>query len=323
MLFSADSQAHEPRRSVRLKEKPVTIPVQSDEEEAKVDYKQKKKRFKSAPNSKTDNDIEIVAEKVAPIFLQIKKLEAEKAFKKAKQDFLQSSIPETLKQQVVLQSALEQRDVEIFPLVSHITQLESQCISLPSNVIFLNSLLRPVVNVSIPSSILFDPNLNRAQQVPITPINDRKSSVSEQNLEWLQCKDWIWHIKERHVNFPFFRCLRNMLVKGRTSEEHLWNDVCGTKHWNENLANTNTVHHLKQWLKEWKIKAGDVVEAATKKKRSKAATVKRKRIDSDASELDGESVDDRSTSSEAWSDSDQVIKHQTVEMKQFNLSIFF
>ncbi len=42
-------------------------------------------------------------------------------------------------------------------------------------------------------------------------------------------------------------------------------------------------------------------------------TVKRKRIDSDASELDAESVDDHSTSSEAWSDSDQVIKQFWLE----------
>ena len=286
-----------------MKNKPVAKPLYCDnEEECKIQKKNKpKKNNTNLPP--IEDEIEILAEEVAPVFLRKKKQEETRAVKKARQDFLQSGIPELLKQQTAIRSALEQRDVEIFPRISHVTQLETKVTGSSSNFNFLASLIKPLICRQLPKRAMFDAKINKSFETTVQPLQNHPSNG--QNLEWHQCKEWIHHLKHaRKINFPFFRTLRAMLSKERNTDEYLWSDVCATTQWIDSLANHGSVQQLQQWLKRWKLRAGEDVDPSPKRRKTRK-NVKRKRADFESSEDDMD-VTDTVESSDSGSNSDQV-----------------
>lgn len=275
-----------------------------------VDESQKvaKKKRKKDEKCGDDEDVEILSEDVAPIFFKKKLQEEARAVKKAKQDFLFSGVPEVLKQQASTQQKLEQRPVEVFPKISHVTQAGSR----PWNLPFPDKCL-----------LLLAPSSEICQKEPVQPRafssclsllrsaceqpSQKKTSIQIPFLEWRDCKLIICKMKEDlSITFPFFRTLRNLLPKS-AQENHqnmLWTDAYAPKSSADFLqTNRKPANQLKMWLNQWKLKAGEEVAPSPKKPRRK--TGKRKRISSDGSELDDEvAVEERSNSS--WCSDDRV-----------------
>ena len=302
-----------PRRSTRIRSKPPCLILNGNEPEdvkSGPAKQQKKKRKKLDSNldiedeDDDDDQVEIIATEstdIAPLFLRRQWQEQVRAQKKAKQEFLHSGVPDALRQQTAIQMALEQREVDIFPRISHVTQMDCLtanvmcCHKLPYPV-FLTNLFKPVSHKRIATPATFASSLTRCS------LRDQPRVIHvppETNvLEWRQCKGLIQRLKEQHqLNFPFFKIMRSLLSKERNTDELLWTDVCGTTQWIDHLSNRKITHRLRSWLKEWQIKAGLKIDPCALQKKAPAAAVnskinKRKRIDSEASENSDVVVED-------------------------------
>lgn len=297
-----------PRRSVRLRSKPPP-PTPTPEPEAEEPKKViKKKRKKDLSCGDDEDDIEVLSEDVAPIFLKKKFQDEARAIKKAKQDFLFSGVPEMLKQQTTAQQKLEERLVEIFPKTSHVTQAGSR----PWNLPFPEKrLLSLVAEAKLSEAELlrprrFSPSLTLSRDGPDKP-SQQEIPTQVPVLEWRDCKQVIKKMKEDFsLSFPFFRALRNLLPKSSGENFHnlLWTDAYAPKCSADFLVtNRKPASQLKAWLNQWKLKAGEEVPVPPKKPVRKNA--KRKRIDSDGPELEDEVVlDEKSNSS--WSSEEKV-----------------
>lgn len=267
-----------------------------------------KKRKKSVVETVEKDEIQIISEDVAPIFLKKKWEEEARAVKKAKQEFLFSGVPEILKQQSAVQSALEQRSVEIFPKISHVTQAGSR----PWKLGFPNELSTVLRNVFPPPKIeqpkAFSPNLNSylVDSNLVCPRSVFQKQASY--LEWCFCKEWINRLKGEHsLSFPFFRTLRMLLSKINkedvVGEDLPWTDAYAPKQAVDILANNRkSVQHLKDWLNQWKMRAGEEATLSPKKTAKKIG--KRKRISSEDSGSEEAAVDE--SSNKSWNPDEQV-----------------
>lgn len=305
---SEDSDFHDgPRRSTRIRLKPPTTPLESDPEievPVKKVLRKKRKKAGGANTSKDDDEIKIISEDIAPIFLKKKRDEEMRAVKKAKQDFLFSGVPEVLKQQTIVQQTLEQRPVEIFPRISHVTQAGSQpwCLPYPNQ---LSLMLRKNPSESVVNRpTTFSSSLNSLSvAVSQRSIYPKQASY----LEWRYCKEWITRLKEDHsLSFPFFRTLRALLPKANKEDGNVvpWTDAYAPKRSVDILANRKPAQRLKNWLNQWKLKAGEEVILSPKKT---AATKvgKRKRISSDCSDTE-EAPAAEEVSNQSWNSEEQV-----------------
>jgi hypothetical protein len=250
--------------------------------------------------------VEIILEDVAPIFLKKKRQEEVRALKKAKQDFLFSGVPEVLKQQTLVQQALEQRLVEIFPRVNHVTQAGSRPWQLP----YPDSLEKILLSKSqeellIQQPLTFSSSLNEPA-VAIVPTQSTSTSRSIEkqatSLDWRYCKNHITKLKEEHgLAFPFFRTLKALLSKtNRENGTFLWTDAYAPTCATDFLSvNRKSVNQLKTWLNQWKVKAGEeiITEPNKKAKATNKKLSKRKRIDSEETDPDEFLVDEKSNAS--------------------------
>ena len=310
-LLTDDSEENScqagPRRSTRVRLKPIAFDEPKEVESKKVPRKRRKKGSVKEPVEEDDGDIEIISEDVAPIFIKKKLEEEQRAVKKAKQEFLFSGVPEVLKQQNAIQVALEQRPVEIFPKISHVTQAGSRPWKLPYPD-HLTPLLKkntPCLKLNYP--LAFPTGVNSSQA-------DRCSSyrsttlVQASHLEWRYCKDWITRLKEENsLSFPFFRTLRTLLLRSTKNGEDgsllPWTDAYAPQQSMEILVNNRKPsQRLKEWLNQWKRRAGEEVLSSPKKSSKKMG--KRKRISSDGSGMDEPVVNETSNSS--WNPDEQV-----------------
>ena len=313
-----------PRRSSRIRSRPTTLQIARPEEEeelpAKKGPRKRRRKEKKTPGASSgvesdDDVIEVVSETVAPIFMKKKYQEEARAIKKAKQEFLFSGVPEVLKQQTVIQQALEQRPVEIFPKISHVTQAGSRPWALPYPT-SLDSILQPTKDdqeIRLPVTFSSTLNSHPSEGMPfIQPV------VQAAAMEWRYCKDWINLLKEEHgLTFPFFRTLRNLLSKAsRISGEALWTDVYAPNCSADILpTNRQPAATLKAWLNQWKLRAGEDVQPEPKKKKTtKDGKKKRKRLDSeeDGSELEDATPDEKSNGS--WKSEEEVFRVYTALM---------
>lgn len=273
----------------------------------------------------SDSDIEVVSASVAPLFRKKQQQEEARAIKKAKQEFLFSGVPEVLKQQVIVQQALEQRPVEIFPKVSHVTQAGSRPWALPYPA-GLDSILLPHREhpIHFPTTFSADLNARPTAETPTTQL-----VVQAASMEWRYCKDWITLLKEDHgLSFPFFRTLCNLLPKANRNEgEALWTDVYAPSCSADILStNKSTVGQLKTWLTQWKLRAGEVVEPQPKKlTAAKNGKKKRKRMDSeDGTDPEEYVPDERSNGS--WKSEEEVnwtTRHKMLELDLKSLQSWF
>ncbi len=254
----------------------------------------------SSDVGQSDSDVEIVNDKVAPIFLKKQKKEEYRIIQKAKQEFLFSGVPEVLKQQVAVQQALEERPVEIFPRVSHVTQAGSRPWRLPFPPA-LESFLRPLVTKPINQPVIFLASLNDPSTISSTPPRNQATVAQAVSMDWRFCKDWISQLKEKNaLSFPFFRTLRNLLPKSSKSNgESLWTEIYAPSSSADVLPNNRQpMQQLKKWLNQWKAKAGEEVEKEPKTKKKKKKFGKRKRLDSDSgSDMEAEVMDEKSNGS--------------------------
>ena len=289
----------------------------------KVPKKKRKKEKKQTHGANDDDDeVEIISEDVAPIFLKKQRQEEARALKKAKHDFLFSGVPEVLKQQAVVQQALEQRPVEIFPRISHVTQAGDRPWRLPypdslNSILVLKS---PVEDSSVQLPSAFSSSLNETAipYVPETTNTSRSMGKQATCLDWRDCKNLIIQLKDNHgLAFPFFRTLKALLSKAnRGNGISLWTDAYSPSCSDEILAaNRKPVNQLKIWLNQWRLKAGEDINPEPKKK-TKVANKKmnkRKRIDSEDS--DEFLVDEKSNASwksERTDSEDQVITNSII-----------
>ena len=317
-----------PRRSTRIKAKRVCVEEsdhfedETQETSKKVPKNKKRKKEKKLTEAVDDEDndeVEIISEDVAPIFLKKKRQEEVRALKKAKQDFLFSGVPEVLKQQTLVQQALEQRPVEIFPRVAHVTQAGSRPLQLP----YPDSLEKILLSKSqekllIQQPVTFSSSLNEQPVVPIvaTPSTYTSRSIEKQAtcLDWRHCKNHIAKLKEEHgLAFPFFRTLKALLSKtNRENGASLWTDAYAPSCAAEVLStNRKPVNQLKTWLNQWKVKAGEEItlEPNKKARATNKKLSKRKRIDSEETDPDEFLVDEKSNASwksERTASDDQV-----------------
>ena len=111
----SDAKESAPRRSSRMRIKPMALRDEPEEFQPKKILKKKRKKGKIDD----DDELKILSEDIAPVFLKKKWEDEARAVKKAKKEFLFSGVPEVLKQQTTALIALEQRPVEIFPKISH------------------------------------------------------------------------------------------------------------------------------------------------------------------------------------------------------------
>ena len=275
-------------------------------ETKKVPKKKHKKRELKRKKEVDDEDVKILSEDIAPIFLKKKWEEEARAVKKAKQEFLFSGVPEVLKQQAAVSIALEQRPVEIFPKISHVTQAGSQPWRLPYPD-QLSLVLKKITSHSkINQPTTFSSSLNSSLVVSAAhrSITPKQASC----LEWRYCKEWITRLKEDHsLSYPFFRTLRTLLAKANKEtdggNELPWTDAYAPKQSIDILANNRkTAQRLKTWLNQWKLKAGEEVTLSPKKPVKKVG--KRKRIASDSTDTDEAVVDE--TSNTSWNPEEQV-----------------
>lgn len=296
-----------PRRSTRVRVRPERI--QNEPAEVECKNVPLKKRKKGEKKMKEDgDDLEIIAEDIAPIFLKKKWEDEARAMKKAKQEFLFSGVPEVLKQQTAALVALELRPVEIFPKISHVTQAGSKPWRLPYPDL-LSRLLRkshPHSKINRPTG--FSSNLN-SSNVDISSSSNRSISLKQASyLEWRYCKDWITRLKEDYsLSFPFFRTLRTLLPRTNKEDDgsqHLpWTDAYAPKHSNDILTNNRgSSIQIKNWLNQWKSRAGEEITALPKKKPKKVG--KRKRISSDCT--DSEEVVAEESSNASWNPEEQL-----------------
>lgn len=315
-MFQDDSENSDlkdgPRRSTRLRFKPISL-REEEPEEVEIQKTPSKKRKKEAKKRKVDDDVQIVSDDlVAPVFLKKKWDEEARALKKAKQEFLFSGVPEVLKQQTAVQTALEQRPVEIFPKISHITQAGSRPWHLPYPD-KLSSMLRKIpLQPEIKRPTTFSPSLNTCHVDTNSSICHRSESVQQAScLEWRFCKDWITRIKEDHSqSFPFFRTLRTLLSKvnkeGGGGEDLPWTDSYAPKKSVDILANNRKpAQRLKNWLNQWKLRAGE--EATLSPKKSVKKVGKRKRIASIDSDSEEAVVDD--SSRDSWKPEEEEVQN--------------
>lgn len=259
---------------------------------------------------KEDNDdLEIIAEDIAPIFMKKKWGDEARAIKKAKQEFLFSGVPEVLKQQTAALVALELRPIEIFPKISHVTQAGSQPWHLPYPAGFSRLLRKSLPRAKINRPTTFSSNLN-SPNVDINSSSNRSVSLKQAAyLEWRYCKDWIIRLKEDNsLSFPFFRILRTLLPRSNKEDDgsqHLpWTDAYAPKHSSDILANNRGPSlQIKTWLNQWKLRAGEEIAILPKKK---AKIGKRKRISSDCTDSEEAGVDE--TSNGSWNPEEQVNK---------------
>ena len=320
-LFSDDFEVatETVRRSARLVKKPLQL--QEDGTEAKEvssedkPRRRKRERISELESSDADDDIQIISGEVAPIFLKRKWKEEFQVIKKAKQEFLYSGVPEVLKQRTAVQLELEQRPVEIFPKISHITQVAPNHKPLPYPE-QLKSLLKPLDVKEIRRPTTFPSSLNSPSEAE-PPVEKLTPPTSP--LEWRLCKEWISGLKENHnSDFPFFRALRGLLSKSNAGEDFLWTDAFAPTDSLDILANRKPVQQLKQWLNQWKIRAGEQVISTPKKKNKKAVAKvgKRKRIDSNGPDFD-DLVEDKSNSD--WNSDRELAEDQVTK---FPISLF-
>jgi len=280
--------------------------VVSDESKPKQRKRHRKSELES---SDADEDIQIISGEVAPIFLKRKWKEEFQIIKKAKQEFLYSGVPEVLKQRHAVQLELEQRPVEIFPKISHITQVapDQKPLPFPEK---LKSILKPLNLKEIPRPTTFPSSLNSPSEVEPSVA---KLTPPTSPLEWRLCKEWISGLKENHnLDFPFFRALKGLLLKSNAGDDMLWTDAFAPANSFDIFANKKSVQQLKHWLNQWKIRAGEQAISTPKKKPKKPAikTGKRKRIDSGGPDFD-DLVEDKSNSdwnSDREHNEDQVTK---------------
>ena len=243
-----------------------------------------------------------------------KKWEEEaRAVKKAKQEFLFSGVPEVLKQQTAALAALEQRPVEIFPKISHVTQAGSEPWRLPypdQLSLVLRKSLSHSKKINRPTT--FSSSLNSMSNAgSINSACNRSISLKQASyLEWRFCKEWITRLKEDHsLSFPFFRTLRTLLPRANKENDGdrdlPWTDAYAPKQSADILANNRmSSQQLKNWLNQWKLRAGEEVAASPKKNPKKVG--KRKRIASDCTDSEDAVVDEKSNSS--WNpEEEQVI----------------
>lgn len=281
----------------------------SEPEEVETKKAPKKKRKKGELKKKQeDDDVKILSEDIAPIFLKKKWEEEARAVKKAKQEFLFSGVPEVLKQQTAVFIALEQRPVEIFPKISHVTQSGSRPWRLPYPDQLSLVLRENLSHSKINRPTIFSSSLNSSLIEPSSVANRSTSLRQASCLEWRYCKEWITRLKEDHsLSYPFFRTLRMLLPKANKESdgenELPWTDAYAPKQSVDILAhNRKPAQRLKTWLNQWKLKAGEEVTLSPKKPVKKIG--KRKRIASDCSDSDEIAADE--TSNASWKSEEQV-----------------
>ncbi|XP_046437052.1 uncharacterized protein LOC124188452 [Daphnia pulex] len=291
-----------PRRSTRIRVKPVALRDEPEEElvEPKQISKKKRKKGEMKGKANSEDELVILSEDIAPIFLKKKWEEEARAVKKAKQEFLFSGVPEVLKQQTAALAALEQRPVEIFPKISHVTQAGSQPWRLPyPESLVLRKSLPHSKKINRPTT--FASSLNSNPGSINSACNRSISPKQASYLEWRFCKEWITRMKEDHsLSFPFFRTLRTLLPRAnmeRDGDRDLpWTDAYAPKQSADILANNRmSSQQLKNWLNQWKLRAGEEVAAPPKKVSKKVG--KRKRIESDCTDSEDAVVDEKSNSS--------------------------
>ncbi|XP_055685762.1 enhanced level of genomic instability 1 [Lutzomyia longipalpis] len=130
-VTEVDSPQRRPQRSCRQK----VISYSVDMTFLNSSPEQPKSAKKSTREKK--NDVVVVdgasprrSVKLAPIFVKPVKLEIDPEALRAKQEFLMSGIPEKMRQTIERQKAIEEDfELELFPLISHITQLEGRALS--------------------------------------------------------------------------------------------------------------------------------------------------------------------------------------------------
>jgi len=308
-----EAAAEPVRRSTRLVKKPVHTddvkPSKAIEVEG-VKLSKRRKRERNTDVSDVDDDIQFVSGEVAPIFLTRKWAEEFQVVKKAKQEFLFSGVPEVLKQKAVVQLELEQRPVEIFPRISHVTQFSADHKPLPYPEELKSILSKPLpLQKKIQRPTTFPSSLNSPLQVEVATAEQLNRSQTSP-LDWRFCKDWISGLKEEHnLDFPFFRVLRALLAKSN-SDHQLWTDAYAPTNSLDVLANRKSIQYLKNWLNKWKLRAGEEVVATPKKKKkppavaSKAA--KRKRINSEGLDIDDIEVVVEEKSNSEWSSNGDI-----------------
>jgi flagellar biosynthesis GTPase FlhF len=294
-----------------MRVKPVALRDEAEEVEPKKISKQKRKQGEMKGKSGDDCDeLKILSEDIAPVFLKKKWEEEARAVKKAKQEFLFSGVPEVLKQQSAALTALEQRPVEIFPKISHVTQAGSRSWRLPyphQLSLVLRKSLSQSQKINRPKT--FSSSLNSKSNVSINSASNRSISLKQASyLEWRFCKDWITRLKEDYsLSFPFFRTLRTLLQRANSENDGdlPWTDAYAPKQSPDILSNNRmSSQQLKNWLNQWKLRAGEEVAASPQKKPKKVG--KRKRIASDCTDSEDVAVDETSNSS--WNpEQEQVI----------------
>lgn len=285
--------------------------VVSDEDKPRQRKRHRKNELES---SDWDEDIQIISGEVAPIFLKRKWKEEFQVIKKAKQEFLYSGVPEVLKQRTAVQSELEQRPVEIFPKISHITQVASDHKPLPYPE-QLKKMLKPLNFREIRRPTTFPSSLNSPSKAD-SPLE--KITPPTSPLEWHLCKEWISGLKENHnSDFPFFRALKGLLSKSNAGDDFLWTDAFAPTDSLDILANKKSVQQLKHWLNQWKIRAGEPVISTPKKKKTTVKVSKRKRLNSDGPDFDN-LVEDKSNSD--WNSDRELCQDQVIKFIIYSIS---
>jgi hypothetical protein len=307
----SDAKESAPRRSSRMRIKPMALRDEPEEFEPKKILKKKRKKGKIDD----DDELKILSEDIAPVFLKKKWEDEARAVKKAKKEFLFSGVPEVLKQQTTALIALEQRPVEIFPKISHVTQAGSRSWRLPYpdqlSLVMLRKSLSDSKKINRPTT--FSSNLN-SSMLSSNAANSSEScdrSISPKQasyLDWRFCKEWITRLKEDHsLSFPFFRTLRTLLPRANNEGDLPWTDAYAPKLSTDILANNRmSSQQLKNWLNQWKIRAGEEVTPSPKKNTKKVG--KRKRIASDCTDSEDAAVDGTSNSSWNQEEEEQVSK---------------
>lgn len=168
-------------------------------------------------------------QKLAPIFVKapLKPL-IDPLVTKARQDFLMSGIPERMKLDLERQRLFEQSyecELDLFPLVSHVTQLSTPIDSSASQ-----DVVQKIPFRSLDESPICIPTRFRLSSKARSPLPQPVAAPNPEDLKLTRPKDLVKHLKDKDSSrFLYFRCYKQLRKKFNDEQEECLPKIDMTK----------------------------------------------------------------------------------------------
>ncbi|CAL4067761.1 unnamed protein product [Meganyctiphanes norvegica] len=162
---------------------------------------------------------------LAPIFMKKKDLDVEvlevtlsPSKLKARNDFLQSGVPETIKKKVLIEKKLEEEfnDASVFPTVSHVQQKDNDH--------WVWNLAHQKVKNILDESIVLEDVVSQSQSLFLSPLSEAEATedILPQQPHLMDTKtlcSTLSGIKKRNPNFPVFAVFKSYLDQKKEAVE--------------------------------------------------------------------------------------------------------